>query len=76
MEKIIINTDFIKLQQALKLAHIVGQGSDAKIMIQEGLVYVNGEKCLMRGKKLRAGDIIKVNNTENKYEFIIENYEN
>ncbi len=60
MDKIYIKTEFIKLQQALKLANIVGQGSDAKLIIQEGFVCVNGEKCTLRGKKLRNGDIVKV----------------
>ena len=60
MEKIYINTEYIKLQQALKLANIVSQGSDAKMIIQEGFVYVNDEKCTMRGKKLRNGDVVKI----------------
>lgn len=60
MEKITIYTDFLKLQQFLKLAHVVGQGSDAKLIIQEGMVKVNGEVCLMRGKKIYDGDIIEV----------------
>lgn len=55
-----INTDYIKLQQALKLANVVGQGSDAKAIIQDGLVKVNGEVCKMRGKKCVIGDIISV----------------
>ena len=59
MEKITITTDFIKLQQFLKLANIVSQGSDAKYMIQDGLVKVNGEVCTMRGKKIYDGDIIE-----------------
>lgn len=58
MEYIKINTDYIKLQQALKLANVVGQGSDAKAIIQDGLVKVNGEVCKMRGKKCVIGDII------------------
>lgn len=62
MDKIYINTDFIKLQQALKLANVVGQGSDAKMLIQNGYVMVNGEICTMRGKKLIGGEIINVDN--------------
>ena len=58
MDKVYINTDFIKLQQALKLANVVGQGSDAKLLIQDGLVKVNDEVCTMRGKKLYEGDIV------------------
>ncbi len=60
MEKIYINTEYIKLQQALKLANIVSQGSDAKMIIKEGFVYVNDEKCTMRGKKLRNSDVVKI----------------
>lgn len=60
MEYIKIHTDFIKLQQALKLANVVGQGSDAKMIIQDGLVKVNGEVCTMRGKKCVVGDVISV----------------
>ncbi len=60
MEYIKIHTDYIKLQQALKLANVVGQGSDAKIIIQDGLVKVNGEVCTMRGKKCVEGDVISV----------------
>ena len=51
-----ITTDFIRLDSALKLADIAGTGGISKMIIQNGDVKVNGEKCLMRGKKLRAGD--------------------
>ena len=60
MEYIKIHTEFIKLQQALKLANVVGQGSDAKAIIQDGLVKVNGEVCTMRGKKCVPGDVVSV----------------
>jgi ribosome-associated protein len=58
MEKIEvkITTEFIRLDAALKLAHLVGSGGEAKIRIQEGEVKVNGAVCTMRGKKLREGD--------------------
>lgn len=56
-----IKTEFIKLQQAMKLAGVVDQGSDAKLIIQDGVVMVNDEVCTMRGKKLYAGDIVRVN---------------
>lgn len=59
MNKVYISTDFIKLQQALKLANIVSQGSDAKMIVQGGDVKVNGEVCLMRGKKLVSGDVVE-----------------
>ena len=51
-----ITTEFIKLQDAMKYANIVFSGGEAKTLIQEGEVTVNGEVCTMRGKKLRPGD--------------------
>lgn len=51
-----ITTEYIKLQDAMKLANLVGSGGEAKVLIQEGQVTVNGEICTMRGKKLRPGD--------------------
>ena len=51
-----IETEFIKLQDAMKYANIVYSGGEAKALIQEGEVLVNGEVCTMRGKKLRPGD--------------------
>ena len=54
-----INTEFIKLQDALKFANVVYSGGEAKTVIQEGAVVVNGEVCTMRGKKLRPGDRVE-----------------
>jgi len=51
-----IYTEFIKLQDAMKLANIVYSGGEAKTLIQEENVLVNGEVCTMRGKKLYPGD--------------------
>ena len=51
-----ITTEFIKLQDAMKYANVVYSGGEAKVLIQEGQVQVNGEVCTMRGKKLRPGD--------------------
>lgn len=51
-----IRTEFIKLQDLLKFAGAVETGGDAKLIIQEGRVTVNGETCTMRGKKMRPGD--------------------
>ena len=51
-----IQTEFIKLESAMKLANIVPTGGSAKAEIQEGFVTVNGEVCTMRGKKLFDGD--------------------
>ena len=53
---VVIHTEFIKLQDAMKYANIVYSGGEAKALIQEGEVLVNGEVCTMRGKKLRNGD--------------------
>ena len=50
-----ITTEFIKLQDALKVANVVYSGGEAKQLIQEEQVLVNGEVCTMRGKKLRNG---------------------
>lgn len=55
-EEIQIRTEFIKLQDLLKFAGAVETGGDAKLIIQEGRVSVNGEICTMRGKKMRPGD--------------------
>ena len=60
MEKVTIKTEFIKLGQVIKLASIVGQGSDVKILIAEGLVKVNGEVATQRGKKIYPGDVVEV----------------
>lgn len=57
MDKIYIKDDFIKLGQALKLAGLVDTGVDAKFVVQDGLVLVNGEVDTRRGRKLVAGDI-------------------
>ena len=54
MEKIQIDTEFIKLDSLLKFAALVGTGGEAKYVISEGLVEVNGETCTQRGKKIRA----------------------
>ena len=59
METIKLRDEFIKLGQALKLAGLVGSGVDAKFVIQDGLVKVNGEVETQRGKKLHAGDVVE-----------------
>jgi len=58
--KIQIHTEFIKLQDLLKFAGAVETGGDAKLIIQEGRVVVNGEVCTMRGKKMRPGDVAEI----------------
>ncbi len=64
MEKIIIDTEYIKLDSLLKFAAAVGTGGEAKYVIAEGMVNVNGEVCTMRGKKLRAGDVVEFQGME------------
>ena len=56
METVQIHTEFIKLEALLKFAALAETGGEAKLLIADGLVRVNGEVCTMRGKKLRAGD--------------------
>lgn len=58
MKTITITTEFIKLQDLLKLAGAVETGGEAKERIQAGEAAVNGEVCAMRGKKLRPGDVV------------------
>ena len=64
-----IHTEFIKLQDALKYANVVYSGGEAKQLILDGAVKVNGEVCLMRGKKLYPGDRFSFQG----YCFVIEN---
>lgn len=60
MTEIKINTEFIKLDALLKFASMVGSGGEAKMLIQDGQVLVNGEVCTMRGKKIRSGDTVSI----------------
>ncbi|MBP0973679.1 MAG: RNA-binding S4 domain-containing protein [Oscillospiraceae bacterium] len=59
-EKVKIRTEFIKLDQLLKFAGLCDTGGFAKELVQQGAVRVNGEVCTMRGKKIRPGDVIEV----------------
>lgn len=59
-ETIEIHTEFVRLDSFLKFAAAAGSGGEAKTMVQEGLVQVNGETCLQRTKKLRDGDTVLV----------------
>lgn len=61
IEEVSIDTEFIKLDQFLKWAGVYSSGTDAKMMILEGKVRVNGEIEIRRGRKLRKSDIIEVN---------------
>ncbi len=60
IEKIKIDTEFIKLDSLLKFAAVTGTGGEAKEIIQMGEVTVNGEVCTMRGKKIRPGDRVEL----------------
>lgn len=64
MKTVTITTEFIKLQDLLKLADLVSTGGEAKIRIVDGEVTVNGEVCTMRGKKIRPGDTVAFGGTE------------
>ncbi len=59
MEIVEINTPTIKLDQAIKKVGWVASGVEAKMIIQDGAVLLNDEVCLMRGKQLRDGDIVR-----------------
>ena len=67
---VVISTEFIKLQDAMKYANIVYSGGEAKNLILEEQVKVNGEICTMRGKKLRPGDKFQFQG----YKFVITEY--
>lgn len=60
-EQIIIDTEFIRLDALLKFGGALDTGGQAKLVIQDGLVKVNGEICTMRGKKMRPGDQAEYN---------------
>ena len=66
MEEIVLRDEFIKLGQALKAAGVVDSGVEAKIVITEGQVKVNGVVEIQRGKKLYDGDIISFDGTDIK----------
>lgn len=60
MEKVKINTPFIKLNQLLKWVNAVDSGGAANHLITEGLVMVNGEKEIKKGRKIHAGDLVEI----------------
>ncbi len=64
MKEISIDTDYIKLDSFLKFAGETVTGAEAKELVLQGDVKVDGEICLMRGKKLKNGNVISVNNHE------------
>lgn len=59
MKEIKIETEFIKLEQLMKFASMVQTGGEAKMLINQELVLVNGEICTQRGKKIRPGDEVE-----------------
>ena len=61
MEKIIINEEFIRLDNLMKFSGMCNSGGRAKFLIQNGEVLLNGEVCTMRGKKIRPGDKVTYN---------------
>mgnify|MGYP002514732561 CR=1 FL=1 len=71
-EKVTIKTEFIKLDQLLKFSGIAESGSDAKDMILDEIVLVNGEICTMRGKKIRPGDEVLLDFEDEQYKIIVE----
>lgn len=62
-----IYTEYIKLDSFMKLASMVMTGGEAKELIQNGKVTVNGEPCTMRGKKLRPGDTVQIEGSDKIY---------
>ena len=66
MQKLVIRDEYIRLCDALKLCGIAETGGIAKLMILNGEVLVNAEKCLMKGKKLYDGDIFSFDGEEFK----------
>ena len=68
MQSLHLRDEFIKLGQALKATGLVESGVEAKEVIQDGLVQVNGETDTRRGRKLYAGDIVTYNGEEIKIE--------
>ena len=68
METIKLREDYIKLGQALKAAGLAESGVDAKLAVQDGLVKVNGQVEIQRGKKLVAGDLVEYDGQQIKIE--------
>ncbi|NCB52472.1 MAG: RNA-binding S4 domain-containing protein [Clostridia bacterium] len=62
-EKVEITTEFIKLDALLKFSALSETGGEAKRLIQDGEIRVNGEVCTQRGKKIRAGDTVQSGDT-------------
>lgn len=71
-ENVKITTEYIKLDQLLKFSGIAETGADAKDMILDEIVLVNGEVCTMRGKKIRPGDSVTVEFEDGVYKINVE----
>lgn len=59
-----INIEFIKLESLLKLTAVCSSGGEAKMVIQDEMISVNGEICTQRGKKIRSGDLVEFQDTQ------------
>lgn len=59
-ENISIETEYIRLDALLKYAMVTESGGEAKLLIQDGYVKVNGKVCVQRGKKIRPGDCVEI----------------
>lgn len=71
-EKIKINTEYIKLDQLLKFSGIAENGAQAKEMILDEIVSVNGEICTMRGKKIHPNDIVLLDFEDEQFQIEVE----
>ncbi|MCC8191468.1 MAG: RNA-binding S4 domain-containing protein [Ruminococcus sp.] len=69
-EQIKITTEYIKLDSFMKFSNMVMSGGDAKGVISEGRIKVNGEVCTMRGKKLRVGDKVQIDEADVEFEIV------
>ncbi|MDR2933576.1 MAG: RNA-binding S4 domain-containing protein [Oscillospiraceae bacterium] len=63
-ERVVIRTSFIKLDALLKFCGAAGTGGHAKAMIQSGSVFLDGNACLERGKKIYTGMVVSVDGKE------------
>ncbi len=70
-QEVKIKTEFIKLDQLIKYAGIAYSGAEAKDMVLKGCAFVNGEKCLMRGKKIRPGDVVNLEFEDARFELSV-----
>ena len=68
-EVVSITTEFIKLQDLLKFSGVCETGGQAKLIVLDGECKVNGEVCLMRGKKIKSGDVVTV---FDEWELVVE----